>query len=67
MVGRIKQPIASEVRSEKYGTGVLARPRGNPLANFLSSLGFPPISLWELQEARRRLKDKGRLVVDEPA
>ena len=44
-----------------------ARPRGNPLANFLSSLGFPPISLWELQEARRRLKDKGRLVVDEPA
>jgi hypothetical protein len=30
-------------------------------------LGLPPISLWELQEARRRLKDKGRLVVDEHA
>ena len=39
---------------------VYARPRGNPLANFLSSLGFPPISLWELEEERRGLKDKGR-------
>jgi putative transposase len=30
-------------------------------------LGLPPISLWELHEARRRLKDEGRRVVDEHA
>ncbi len=28
-------------------------------------LGLPPISLWELQEARRRLAEEGRRAVDE--
>jgi putative transposase len=67
MVGRIKQPMLVKYDPRNMERVYLRDLEGTYWRIPYLDLGLPPISLWELQEARRRLKDKGRLVVDEHA
>jgi putative transposase len=67
MVGRIKEPMLVKYDPRNLERVYLQDLEGTYWRIPYLNLGLPPISLWELQEARRRLKDKGRRVVDEHA
>jgi putative transposase len=67
MVGRIKEPMLVKYDPRNLERVYLQDLEGTYWRIPYLNLGLPPISLWELQEARRRLKDKGRRLVDEHA
>lgn len=67
MVGRIKEPMLVKYDPRNLERVYLQDLEGTYWRIPYLDLGLPPISLWELQEARRRLKDKCRRVVDEHA
>ena len=67
MVGRIKEPMLVKYDPRNLERVYLQDLEGTYWRIPYLNLGLPPISLWELQEARRRLKHKGRRVVDEHA
>jgi putative transposase len=67
MVGRIKEPMLVKYDPRNLERVYLQDLEGTYWRIPYLNLGLPPISLWELQEARRRLKAKGRRVVDEHA
>ena len=58
MVGRIKQPMLVKYDPRNLERVYLQDLEGTYWRIPYLDLGLPPISLWELQEARRRLKDK---------
>ena len=66
LIGRANAPVTIKYDPRNLSRIYLRDPGGSSFWPIpYRDLGLPPISLWELQEARRRLKEIGRRAIDE--
>jgi putative transposase len=65
LVGRLKEPVMVKYDPRNLSRIYFRDEGGHYWPIPYLDLGLPPISLWELQEARRRLAEEGRRAVDE--